>query len=994
MSLRIAVAVFLAGSLLSPWAVSTNAQVIAPGLDQAPQNTSYPNDQYYLALEIYREGNLENAFEAFEQALGRCRRDVNGRWIDAIPVHAMLGECFYQAGDLPAAVEQIDAALALVVRNRGWLTSLDWNDVVSVAVRVPDRTAAWAMPNVPNLLSTNGKMKLATGTTNVEASIRAGGVFENARLTSIDAIEIMRGVAIASYRRRIIYGSLSNQSEMANQALDATKYPSGLNAPIPRAIIGAMRGCERFASKQDQEMFVDANRSSSVGGSIHPLTPMILLASARATAQTDKFADAVPIAIQAAIAASAFRQPEWVAEAFLIAAGCVDKKSAPVLVKSAADAALLHSRQGRFATPGSLLAAAEASLVLGDISGAQVALTQAGTYLQRRDMQQPRWSAQGEYVTALAAAQSGESFGLATPSVIDAAMGRLITFTSGNGPTFRRANTAQRRSNGATPSVPRLFQRNIVAALAQGRGVDGKIVVEKLSEFAGEPSAAVWRADPVDAIAYASVDQSPLINAQIVSAVKRSAINELLPLIDAYAREKFLSTQSLGGRVLQVRRLAATEPALLTKSAAEARAKPADPLLKMIDILATPMPAVGTEPMVARGRNLESLASWMALQRVEIPGAAPPVISGMTDLTRLAKDDGMLMFADVGPGVVAVLAVNGKVTSWNITPAKAVTADIAKVLKEIGVASNRSTARLEGESTWKAEATTLRRRLIPDEQLSAIESLKSLVIVPTGPLWYLPMDLLPLGGEDAPTLGEKVVVRYSPTPGLALYPVSYAHLDRPIGVVPSLFFAPRDGDANSQMVEAITSAMKTPLVLPGSPIVPAGLLGETMGAIAVLGVTSPNVKAPFAFAPAGYDAADPQGTLAAWLRFPSKVPRGVFLFGYRTAAPSPTLGDGQEIFLTLTALHCAGVRDIVMSRWAVGGESTSSLAKEFLQELPFEGIQSSWQRAVQALQAQTLNPKGEVLLGTKDLQREEVSGDHPLFWSGYLIDSPASPAGP
>jgi hypothetical protein len=219
---------------------------------------SYPNPQYYLALEIYREGDLPTAAEAFDGALGRCRRDTNGRWIDAIPVHAMLGECFYQAGDLPAATEQFDFALGLAIQHRGWLSSLEWQDALVAAQRVPDSASRWAGGQIPGIVPLNDKMKLNTGSRDTEGMLRRGGTFESARLTTVDAVEIMRGLALAAYRRRVIFGPLSDQAEVVRQAIDATKYPQGLALPIPRALIGAMRGCEKFAAAQDDATLTDA----------------------------------------------------------------------------------------------------------------------------------------------------------------------------------------------------------------------------------------------------------------------------------------------------------------------------------------------------------------------------------------------------------------------------------------------------------------------------------------------------------------------------------------------------------------------------------------------------------------------------------------------------------------------------------------------------------------------------------------------------------------
>jgi len=966
-----------------------SAQVFAPGLDQAPQNT-YPNEQYYFALEIYREGNLQDAFEAFEMALGRCRKDINGRWLDAIPVHAMLGECFYQAGDLPAAAEQAELALAIAANNRGWLSALEWQDVVSAAVRTPDQSSAWAAPNIPAIVPTTQRMKLATGNPNIEAQIRAGGVFENPRLTSMDAVEILRGLAIAAYRRRIIYGTLADQSGIASQALDGTKFPAAFNQPIGTAIIGSVRSCEHFAGGSNEEAINDANRSAFVGGAIHPLTPITLLMSARVLAIGEQYKQAIPIAIQAAIAASALRQPELVGEAFMVAAGCANKDNAATIAVASAAASSMHMRQGRLAWVGSMLASAEAMLIMGDTVNAQAAISQVIAMLQRRDVQLPRMAAHGEYVTALAAAQTGDVAGQNSSAVIDAALARMYTFASGNGPVFRRANTAQRRAAGVAPAMPSLFQVALVNATAQGRGIGGKAVEEKLKHFSRPAPSSQWRWDPVDAIAWETFDRTPVINALIVSAIKRNDSTNLLTLVDSLARQRFLMTQPIGGRALQAHRLVAVDKALLTKDAADLLAAPTQPITQMINLKAAVSPGPGTAGFIAYASRLESLARWSALQRSETVGVAPPVVSATSDLARLPEGDGMLVFVDVAGNTLGIMAINQKLTIWNVAPTKAVGVEVSKILREIGVASNRAASRLDGESKWKRQAATLRRRLIPDEYLSSLENLKSLVIVPSGPLWYLPIGLLPMGDENAELLGDRIAIRFSPTPGCVLFPMAQSHLQRPIGVASGLFFAPRDGDENQRMIDEVKGSIKTMVSLPPDPPVASGLLGDGVGSIAVLAVSRAVAGDPFTFAPATYDAADPAGQLRFWMSSASQVPPSVFLFGYRSAAESPTLGDGSDLFLPLTAMHCSGVRDVVISRWAVGGESTSVIAKEFLQEVAFEGVQASWQRARQAIRSRGINPENEVILGSKDTQRDEVSGEHPLFWAGYLVDSPGS----
>jgi hypothetical protein len=239
-------------------------------------------------------------------------------------------------------------------------------------------------------------------------------------------------------------------------------------------------------------------------------------------------------------------------------------------------------------------------------------------------------------------------------------------------------------------------------------------------------------------------------------------------------------------------------------------------------------------------------------------------------------------------------------------------------------------------------------------------------------------------------LGDKLSIRYAPTPGLAIHPTSIARHDQSIGTNAQLFFAPRDGELNTSMVSRVIEAIEKHQPVPGEPAVASNQLGQIVGFYSVFGAVTPDPAIPLMTNVSGFDMDPISSNLAAWMRLPSNVPHGIFLPGYRTAAGGAQLGDGRELFMTLTALHVAGVRDVVISRWPVGGESTAILAKEFLQELPFEGIDPSWRRAIQTLRRTMLVPESEPLLGAKDQKRDELTGDHPLFWSGYMLVSPYS----
>ncbi len=961
------------------------AQGVLPGGGDQVGEYSYPNSQYYIGLELYREGNMSDASGRLDAALHNTRRDAVGRWIDAIPVHAMLGECFYQAGDLPAAVEQIDAALAIAIRHRGWMNRLDWNLAIVPGQRATHASASWAGADAPNLLPTAQWIPFATGTSTIAASVNQTPQ-ESAPNMMVDANEILRGLATAMYRRRVIFGPLASESDVARSALMTVDLPG---QAFGNSVAGCVHACGHFAVGNDNEVIADSQASSTIGDRVHPLSPLCMLASARVLASRDNYADAVPLALRAAAAASALRQPEWVGEAFQIARGCVVPETADLLRTRATGAASSHLRDGRLASLGAMMAASDAALAIDNVDAADVMVTQAATLLQRREILVPRISAAVDLLAARVAAARGGSIG-ASPS-IDESILRMLAFAYGQGPALNGKRRIQ-RPGAAMFATPRLFQLGLVGVEANQDGIGGRAVDERLGQFVTDvPSGllpdAVWRADHVDALAFESYDHSAALNAFLVSTWKRNPPLEALVQSDALLRHRFLSQLPVGGRLQQVRRLAATERQLLVESAAAVFAKPTPRLKRMIEILATPRPMVGSPELAKRGSVLESLATQMALDRGSIPPTMPPPVLGKSDLDRLPKRTALMAFVHVGDVFVGTLAIDGVVKTWSTQSARAVSLEIAKLLRDIGAISLRGAQRLDDQQTWRASAAVLREQLVPEEIMAGLNEVDRIIVVPDGVLWYLPFELLNLNDAGTQSWNDRFMITCSPTPGLVLHPVAYDKPDRPIGVASTLFFAPRDSEINAMELDKITSSLQLYQSLPADPLVASSLIGESIGRLAVFGAVTPNANEPLLTTPGLYDAASPEATLSSWMRFPSSVPVNVFLPGFRTAASHPSLGDGREISTTLLAMHCSGVRDIVLSRWPIGGESTALLSKEFLQELPYDDAHAAWYRAVELLRRSKLDPAVEPLLTGTDAARTDLTGAPPLFWASYLIDS-------
>ncbi|MEM1070766.1 MAG: CHAT domain-containing protein, partial [Planctomycetota bacterium] len=385
---------------------------------------------------------------------------------------------------------------------------------------------------------------------------------------------------------------------------------------------------------------------------------------------------------------------------------------------------------------------------------------------------------------------------------------------------------------------------------------------------------------------------------------------------------------------------------------------------------------------------LESKACAASLSRVAVPHVVPPMLDERLPVARLPKGTGLLTFTFVGNKLVGTLSQDGKSTMWNVGASSRIAAGVSKVIRQFGAGKTRGN-RLPEDDSWKDDAARLRGLLIPEDTTFSADRFDQLIIVPDGALWYLPFEVLPIAESDSALMGDEIKIRYAPTPGLALKTVGLPSTQRSIGLAAELFFAPRDADMNELVIQSIVDVVNDCVRLPEEDETPTGLLGEKIGHVVVAAPRVPNMKNPFLTALAGHDNGNPYGTLAAWMRFPARVPTTVVLFGYRSSADTGQSANGDDLFLPLMALHTAGVRSVMISRWAVGGESSAIALREFLQELPFIGLNEAWSRARMVLRQTELDPTAEPLLLNSEHDREGLTGDQPLFWSGYLVSSPS-----
>jgi hypothetical protein len=122
---------------------------------------------------------------------------------------------------------------------------------------------------------------------------------------------------------------------------------------------------------------------------------------------------------------------------------------------------------------------------------------------------------------------------------------------------------------------------------------------------------------------------------------------------------------------------------------------------------------------------------------------------------------------------------------------------------------------------------------------------------------------------------------------------------------------------------------------------------------------------------------------------PWKKPSVLVLPGFHTPAENSlrqlSAGrPGDDLFLSLCGLMSTGERTVLISRWRIGGATSAELTQRFVQDLPYTTASDSWQRAVQMLWQTPLDVDHEPRVA-RSTDVVEATGQHPLFWAGYLL---------
>ncbi len=1015
-----ALVVFTPFNLFFPGDLS--AQIVPRGAQ------TVPTIAYDAALAALANGDFALGLETAGRDYAAGVRAGNQRWIDSIASATVIGESHFELGALRAAVAAYDEAILLGATNAEWLLAVQFPTQGPQPSPRP-RVATWGR-SARGTKSTTfpDTMTIRQTAADPQKVLQQGGVLAAPMNVPIRPQEIMRALVIALYRRGVILGPLAGEGdtiEAINNAL--AKRPAPANHWSQSWIDVALGTAAWSQGRLDQAVPL-LERGVSLGGKLdHPLTAWGLLVLGRIALDRDDAVGAARWFEEATYAAAEFSDARALEEAFRMAFAAHQAAGTPG-VPATIQGGCQWSRAGLPVLHATLLAhEAEALAAAGNLQGARGRLGEIDARFLRGDAGQGTPGAVVAHAAALVAYGAGDA------TAGDADMERALAI--------------------ARPRSPRLFQTGklVEMVMAGATTISDRQADVLFARLLGDPPPRELVIDPLATLAAMTTPRQEAHEAWMLVAARRGS-DAALAASEAAARARWLDTQPVGGRQLGLERLLGPDPSGLTAAAVAGRTgllKRHPELARIVvedarlrtGLTAALLAAAGrggdgaeaglprragppgepkdwesfSQVSARRGLLIDLLSAGRESIGIEFPPLLPPAeVRG-----RLAPGELVLSFHWSGSGVWGALESRDRVATWQIRQPTALARELTQLAKalclfdpHVPVGTDRIVA-----SDWRASAITVERLLFEQSKVKLSEGIEELVIVPDGPLWYLPFELLPAGsaGEPAdgdegtadagPLLRDVCRIRYSPTRSLAVAGRPAAPAEPlagrgPVGIHAGRTVRGERPEAIGEAVDRLTRALDRAVALPSQPVQQHGVVVSpalpaaicdvlvVLDEVNLAGEGPVGLRGLFGRPP---DRGSRAGlTFNDWLASPHKRPPLVVVPGVQSAMASgltkPLSRPGEELFIAATDLLAAGARTALVSRWRMGGKSTTDLVAEFVRDTddPTAIPAASWRRAVDLVSAEEPDP---ALEGRIRVAGQTVLTDmrHPLFWAGYML---------
>jgi tetratricopeptide (TPR) repeat protein len=959
-----------------------------------PIRREYPPQSYYVSLELLEEGEFTDAARAFRSTARSGVRSSEGRWVDSICYHAMIGECFYQLGDLRSALDQYTAALNLYLGYSNWMLRVDMPLTLEPESRTMTRPITWGSTKRRAVIGRfNDSYPVLQGNLDPANAIRQGGVFAPPEFWLINAHEIARCTALAIRRRTEIMGVACRYDPLTTRLSQALNVRPARPNHWSQAWVSILLGLVQAAEGTADQAAVELQKGISAGGQFdHPLTATALLELGKLALQQGEHGPAGTYFLEATLSAAWFGQEDLIEEAFRWGVKNHIMSGAPGPYAPLQPAMAWAERMSQFLTASLLLNGAHVAVESGRTGDAAQLLDRATRAMARTDMIAGAVGLRFHYLTAVTRFQGRDL--AAGDRAFAAAM------------EYQRTNSQK------------LFEIGLVDQLFTSGAVSDRIANDLFASVLRDPTAADWRAEPLETITGVLAPPFTPLEHWLTVAIKREETEAAFEIADRIRRRRFYASLPMGGRLLAFRWVLNAPEAALNDEAKRNRQELLGQNPVLADLVrktsavqdalraADLMPAAEDakreqkqllSELAVLSQQQEIVLREMALRRWPSEFVFPPPLDFEQLKASLPEGVLVLSFLNTRQSVYAFgISRDSSSHPWLLEAPLKVRGQVSQLLRQMGLLDRNQPVDVKWlqDEQWKETSAELLARLTRNAKPEVWERAEELVVVPDGPLWYLPFEALQVDdGERQVPLISKVRVRYAPLLSLVLPDPRGAGRVTQTAVVAGRLF-PRDDEAVataevSRMGTVIEGITELANPLPA----PSGLFASLCQRLVVLSDIEDVAHGAYDWSPLQLDRGKPGSELANWMTLPWGGPEQVVLPGFHTPAESglKLRANGEEIFLAACGFMATGTRTVLLSRWRPGGKSSYDLIREFVQELPYSSASEAWQRAVRVVADDDIILEREPRVNAPDLDAG-LQARHPFFWAGYmLIDTGAHP---
>jgi hypothetical protein len=955
-----------------------------------------PSHTYFAAIATYYDaGEYRRALDQFRSEWRSAIKTPQSRWIDSICYHTMMGECYYQMGELDKALEQYTAAVRLYVTFPDWLIRMQMPSTIrpmATRLKVPwgPSTRRAQLGQYPTT------MLMSQGRINNNEAIERGGVVQQAVLVPVQAQEILRCTALAIRRRAELLGPLCAHDPLTSDLAAALSANPTLPNHWSQAWIDVQYGLALVSAGKLTEGVARLNRGSVVAGQYdHQLTATALFEMGRLALLRGQFEESLRLFHEASISAVYYPDYGIVEESLRYAAlahlAANRKAVYPPLTVAAQWAKREDLRQ---LCASVLLSHAENLAVLGQTAQASSLVDDAQGTIGRRDMGAGAIGARLSYLRATLAFQQRR-----TAQGEEALAAAMNYMRHGSLWLFQILQ------------VDRCFTTGQITT----RGpITSRSAMDIYTELLRDPQPIDWIMRPMESLAVLMTSHSESWEHWFLIALDRKEHETALEIADRARRHRFFSTLTYGGRLdalrwileaaerdlprtalLQRQNLLAEYPAFhqLSQQAQKLRIE-----LDGMPIVADDQLAVQKQRDLLAQLSTVSLQQEALLREIAVRRAAadlvfPPVRSLKDIQAGLPDGHVLLAFFQAKGELYGFLLNRERYHYWRVKSTVGLTKRITSLLRELGLyEANRELAIKElTDTAWKQTAKDVLANLLDGSDADFTTSFPEMVIVPDGVLWYVPFEALQVSASDQlHSLISRFRIRYVPTASLAVPDAPRLSANTPTVVVLGRLHPREDASVAEAAFRDLAAVIPRSVALSKPPLpAPSATYAALMRRLIVLDDLNLPEQGVYSWSPIQIERGKPGNLLADWFALPWGGPEVLILPGFHTTAESALkrmnpAAPGSEVFLTTCGLMATGTRTLLLSRWRTGGKLSQVIVREFAQELPFTSPADAWQRAILVAADTRLELNAEPRIQRVQVD-EAPMANHPFFWAGYLL---------